>query len=646
MGNSASCNDCGVVDACGLDLIQADKKDTIIPEHVSILGFKWLSPNATQCPLCCQDFTFFHRKHYCRRCAVVVCIDCSSNYVHLAGTEGPSRVCDRCYPSLRRNILKELSSLVWWRILEFIDLCEAGKVLYTCHTTLNRGLCVPYKWVPDWNDVFQEDKTFINEGAYGKVYKTKLRDPKIFVGDVAVKCIKKTNLVTLKQWRAVVREIEVHRRIAHPTSIQMIDVFHDDNNLYLVLEYARGGDLFDWVVKQNKTLENVAQHITRSLFEFCHYLYQDLHIVHRDFKLENILIMEDTTGLQPNDTFQIKVADYGLAKFLQAPADPTALQGAYTVRMLAFDVGGRSGFFATPCGTIGYTAPEVLHPGSKLKPKLARADCVHKLDVFSIGVIMHILLTGAEPYPASNLRDHLRKAALGIRTTDRVYKLVSADAKALLRTVLGAAATRPTALEILQTPYFKRKGSDPETIPAIIPPSPQSSPVLMPATESEFLKHAQKLVRMKEIVYDVTRDGVVVMRQLKQSCKTHHESRSTGLRGSVSTDDLHLFAIQLPDPDSPHSLGNGVSDSNSVIHAQSPSPFQLNSRRNMSPVRQVRSKRHMSVNMGNISSQKRRQEFLSTLYSPYTVQVPACKGGAEGANTAVGGKSVGNEEGS
>jgi serine/threonine protein kinase len=470
-------------------------------------------------------------------------------------------------------------------------------------------------------------KVFLNEGAYGKVFQTVLASNPM--QQVAVKVMKKQNLFTLKHWRTVIREVEVHMRIKHPLAIQMIDVVQDDTMLYLVLELAKGGDAFDWVVKQQGIPERLAATVARNLLEFADNIYTSMHVVHRDLKLENILLMEVMRDAPwRGEDMLIKVADFGLAKFLLAPdacAGTAEKQGSLTVQMLAFDVGGRSGNFATPCGTLGYTAPEVLHPGSK--PKLQNADSVHKLDVYSIGVILHILLTGAEPYPSSNLRDHLRRAARGIRTTDNIYRNVTLEARAILKRMVGPSFERPTAREALKTEFFSPPSPVPGTLPAQSPPTAN----ITPTTETEFLQKAKKLVRMKEIVYDVTRDGIVVMRQLKNTQRRQSWNEAPALRSALSMDDtMQYYSVDLPLAEgvspamSPRSGGTPIlptpSPMQSPLNALDPSQV-TSSNRNISPGGgangfQARSRRHMSVNMGNISSQKRRQNFLSGMYNP------------------------------
>ena len=155
------------------------------------------------------------------------------------------------------------------------------------------------------------------------------------------------------------REIEVMKMSKHPNIVRLHDVFEDSENFYLVLEYMGGGDLFDYLKSRNfKLSEDQTKEIIYQLTLDIQFLHS-FGIVHRDIKLENVM-MSDTT-----DQSVPKLADFGLAKIV-----------------------GPSEKADEPFGTLGYAAPEVL------RKEPYGPSC----DLWSLGCICYALLCGALPF--------------------------------------------------------------------------------------------------------------------------------------------------------------------------------------------------------------------------------------------------------
>lgn len=158
-------------------------------------------------------------------------------------------------------------------------------------------------------------------------------------------------------------EVSMMQSLDHPYIVQLVDVFvHHGIAMYLVMELIAGGDLFDRIVQQERYAEVDARRVMRRLLSAVHYLHETKNIVHRDLKPENILCASPT---------HVKLADFGLAKIIQADG------------------------LKTFCGTPQYFAPEVLErrntvTGSGRYGKPA--------DMWSLGVILYILLTGRPPF--------------------------------------------------------------------------------------------------------------------------------------------------------------------------------------------------------------------------------------------------------
>jgi calcium-dependent protein kinase len=165
------------------------------------------------------------------------------------------------------------------------------------------------------------------------------------------------------------REIEVLKMCQHPNIIKLLDIFENSDNYFIVIEYMEGKDLFDYIQKRNFLLpETRVKHLVCQLITATRYIH-DFGIVHRDLKLENIMMSDVTNNAKP------KLVDFGLARIISP--NETANE---------------------PFGTLGYVAPEVL------KKKPYSFSC----DVWSIGCIMHALLTGSLPFDHESQRETIR----------------------------------------------------------------------------------------------------------------------------------------------------------------------------------------------------------------------------------------------
>ncbi len=174
---------------------------------------------------------------------------------------------------------------------------------------------------------------------------------------VAVKVLKKMNMKQLDV-ELVKREIEILKLCQHPNIIRLLDVFENQDCIHIVMELLHV-DLFTYLEKRRFQLpEARARSIIRSLATALFYLHS-YGIVHRDMKLDNIMMLDDT------DQADVKVVDFGLSRIL-----------------------GPGEMSAEPYGTLGYAAPEVL-----LERPYGKA-----VDIWSLGVITFILLTGLSPF--------------------------------------------------------------------------------------------------------------------------------------------------------------------------------------------------------------------------------------------------------
>mmetsp|Transcript_3443 Transcript_3443/g.3199 ORF Transcript_3443/g.3199 Transcript_3443/m.3199 type:complete len:173 (+) Transcript_3443:1-519(+) len=140
----------------------------------------------------------------------------------------------------------------------------------------------------------------LGEGTFGKV---KL-GVHIYTGEkVAVKILEKDKIMEVADVERVAREIYILKLIRHPNIIQLYEIIETGKQLYLIMEYASGGELFEYIVNKGKVKEPEAAKFFHQIINGVNYLH-NLGIVHRDLKPENLLLDHNK---------EIKIVDFGLS---------------------------------------------------------------------------------------------------------------------------------------------------------------------------------------------------------------------------------------------------------------------------------------------------------------------------------------------
>jgi serine/threonine protein kinase len=176
-----------------------------------------------------------------------------------------------------------------------------------------------------------------------------------------------------KQRLGIDREITMMKLMDHPNIMRIYDVYEDEHELYLVLEYIEGGELFDFIVNRGKLNQFEALVCFQQIIYGLNYAHA-FSIIHRDLKPENILIRSFNPPL-------IKIADWGMAAFA-----PPTLQ------------------LETSCGSPHYASPEIVN-GHKYQGTAT--------DIWSCGVILFALLCGRLPFDDKDIRTLLSKVKIG-----------------------------------------------------------------------------------------------------------------------------------------------------------------------------------------------------------------------------------------
>ena len=257
----------------------------------------------------------------------------------------------------------------------------------------------------------------LGSGSFGKVY---LAQNKYTKEKVAMKEIKKSNKDLLSDGE-IKDEIEILKSLDHPDIVRIIESYNTKDSYVLVTEYCEGGELYDQV--RNQLSETQIAVIFKQLLSGLAYLHSH-NIVHRDLKLENILIQEieksKTTG---EDLFNIKIIDFGTARIFDNKKKPQSI-----------------------VGSSYYIAPEVLNQ------KYGK-EC----DLWSVGVILYMFVVGHAPFDGCDDEEITANIQKGIyKKDDKRWKKASKEVKDLIQKLLiYSPKKRLTALQALKHPWFK-----------------------------------------------------------------------------------------------------------------------------------------------------------------------------------------------
>ncbi|XP_043828326.1 serine/threonine-protein kinase 33 [Dromiciops gliroides] len=220
------------------------------------------------------------------------------------------------------------------------------------------------------------------------------------------------------------REVNILKSVNHEHIIHLERVFETPKRMYLVMELCEDGELKEILNSKGHFSENETRQIIGDLGSAIAYLHRK-DIVHRDLKLENILVKSSSTNEKNETNFNIKVTDFGLAVQKE---------------------GGCEVMLQSTCGTPIYMAPEVINAH----------DYSQQCDIWSIGVIMYMLLCGEPPFLANSeekLFELIRKGQLCFENS--IWESASDSARYVLKQLLKVdPAHRITAKELLDNRWI------------------------------------------------------------------------------------------------------------------------------------------------------------------------------------------------
>ncbi|KAK3814039.1 MAG: CAMK/CAMK1 protein kinase [Benniella sp.] len=198
----------------------------------------------------------------------------------------------------------------------------------------------------------------------------------------------------------ILKEVQIMRQLKHPGIVELYDFFESDEFYFLILEIAAGGELFHRIVHLTYFSEDLARHVIVQVAQAIRYLHEERGVVHRDIKPENILFepipiipspgyTRDEENKEDEGVFipgiggggigRVKIADFGLSKIVW---DEQTM---------------------TPCGTVGYTAPEIVKDERYSK----------SVDMWALGCVLYTLLVGFPPFYDESIQALTEKVARG-----------------------------------------------------------------------------------------------------------------------------------------------------------------------------------------------------------------------------------------
>ncbi|KAJ5693182.1 Serine/threonine-protein kinase srk1 [Penicillium macrosclerotiorum] len=317
----------------------------------------------------------------------------------------------------------------------------------------------------------------MGDGAFSNVYRAK--DSTGQHDEVAIKVVRKFEMNS-NQRANILKEVQIMRNLDHPHIVKLIDFSESRQYYYIILELCPGGELFHQIVRLTYFSEDLSRHVIVQVAKAIEYLHETSGVVHRDIKPENLLFYpspfvpsrrpkpqqpgdedkedegEFIAGIGSGGIGKIKIADFGLSK---------VIWDSQTM---------------TPCGTVGYTAPEIVKDERYSK----------SVDMWAMGCVLYTLLCGFPPFYDESIQVLTEKVARGQYTfLSPWWDDISKSAQDLISHLLTVdPEKRYTIKEFLEHPWIRQTNE--ETTPAADAPpwlrQWASSRVLdIPSTASE-----------------------------------------------------------------------------------------------------------------------------------------------------------------
>lgn len=293
----------------------------------------------------------------------------------------------------------------------------------------------------------------VGEGNFAKV---KLATHTLTGQKVAVKIIDKSKL-DKQTSKKLFREVRIMKMLNHPHIVRLYEVIDTPKELYLIMEFCSGGEVFDYLVAHGKMKEKEARRHFRNItlaVDYCH----NLHVIHRDLKAENLLL---------DVNMNVKIADFGFSN--------------------QFSPGQR---LNTWCGSPPYAAPELFQGKEYSGPEV---------DIWSLGVVLYVLVCGALPFDGTTLTK-LRARVLAGKFKIPFY--LSSDCEKLIKKLLVLDPSKRATLDQVKQDKWFNDGFEDKDLPKY------TAAQLSEAEEEIVMKELENIGLDREAVKKSLRDNV------------------------------------------------------------------------------------------------------------------------------------------
>lgn len=369
----------------------------------------------------------------------------------------------------------------------------------------------PVEKVIETEDKFKRRLTVYHRGVKGTGIWKKYKQGKRLGAGLCGEVMKVTDMITKREYACksvpkkhvrgdklindLRKEIQLLQTLDHPNIIKMYEAWETVDHIYIILELASGGDLFENLMEANSYSEPTSAHIFRQMLraiQYCH----EAGISHRDIKLENFLFCKSEDD-QDKTKPTLKLIDFGLSKRF---------------------VGGGIMRMRSTVGTTYYVAPEVL----KRKPYTSQCD------MWSLGVVLFMLLTGKSPWPGVSEPEILMDVSQGRYCfMEDDWQNISSSAKNLVIQLLNMnPLERLDAVKALKHPWLSRSHS-------IVR---QASSAIDGMKVIKSLKEFSGFGELKKVIIDVIAFSLDPQ-LMKESRETFRYIDKDG-NGTISVDEL------------------------------------------------------------------------------------------------------------
>lgn len=360
----------------------------------------------------------------------------------------------------------------------------------------------------------------LGRGQFGV---THLCTHKVTGEQFACKTIAKRKLVNKEDIEDVRREVQImHHLTGQPNIVELKGAYEDKHSVHLVMELCAGGELFDRIIAKGHYTERAAASLLRTIVQIVHTCHS-MGVIHRDLKPENFLLLNKT------ENAPLKATDFGLSVFYK--------QGEV---------------FKDIVGSAYYIAPEVLK--RRYGPEV---------DIWSIGVMLYILLSGVPPFWAESEHGIFNAILRGhVDFSSDPWPSISPGAKDLVRKMLTSdPKQRLTAFQVLNHPWIKEDGEAPDT--------PLDNAVLSRLKQFKAMNQFKK-VALRVIAGCLSEEEIMGLKQMFKGIDTDNSGTITleELKQGLAKQGTRLSEIEVKQLlEAADADGNGTIDYDEFITA-------------------------------------------------------------------------------